>query len=156
MALDGAALMAATTSGALKAYIEGLGLGLTVYRDAAPRRDDPSGRHVPLGGYPLVTIREAIAVTWDQVGDLGDAAADQTVRELAQVDLWQSWRDGTGKAAESYTLPSALARKLRGAKLVPIGTASVYMVGVSSMVRLLEEANNVVHHAITCTVYRQA
>lgn len=147
--------MAATTAGALKAYIEGLGLGLVAYRDAAPSRPDPSGRRIPSAAFPFVTVREAIALALNADGDLSDPAATVSGRELVQVDLWQSWRDAGGKATvESATLPAALAKRLRGARLVPVGTSVVYGITGVSVARLLEEESNVVHHAITCTVHR--
>lgn len=147
--------MAATTSGALKAYIEGLGLGLSVYRDAAPGKDSPEKERLPAVPFPFVTVRESISTVLNMDGDLSDAAATVSARELVQVDLWQRWRDlASLKPLESYTLPGALVKRLRGARLVPVGTAVVYGVAGVSFVRLLEEERNVVHHAITCTVHR--
>lgn len=148
--------MAATTAGALKAYIESLGLGLSSYRDAAPSADDPNGRRIPAVPYPFTTVREGIAITPNRDGDLGDPAAFLTVRELLQVDLWQMWRDAAGKPAESYTLPGVLMQRLRGARLLPVGSSVVYGVTVTSSIRLLEEQSNIVHHAISCVAHRQA
>lgn len=138
--------MAASTSGALKAYVEGLGLGLAVYRDQAPK-------DAPL---PFVTVIEDLTTTLNADGDLGDHGAQQTVRELVQVSLWQTWRDSAGRVAETYGLGPTLAARLRGAQLVPVGSRRTYGVSAVSYQRLLEEEANVVHHAITVTVHREA
>lgn len=136
--------MAATTSGSVKAYVEGLGLGLPVFRDNAP-----AGQ--PL---PFVTVTEAVTLTGNQDGDQGHPAAHLTVREDVQVSLWQTYRDTTGKVAETYGLPDTLMTALRRAQLTPVGTRRVYGVTRVSRVRLLEEDANVVHDAITLTVHR--
>lgn len=137
--------MAATSAGAVKAWVEGLGLGLSVFRDDAPQ---PTA-------LPYVTVMENLTTTYNADGDLG-GSGQQTVRELLQVDLWQTWRDSTGKVAEQYGLANTLAAKLRGAQLVNVGTRRVYGVAGVSMQRLLEEDANVVHHAITITIHREA
>lgn len=139
--------MAATTSGAVKAYVEGLGLGLPVYRDQAPQ-------DAPL---PFVTVTEDVTTTLNRDGDLA-GGGQQTVRELVQVSLWQTWRDSAGRVAETYGLGPSLAARLRGAQLAPIGTPARRVYGVTdvSLQRLLEEDANVVQHAITITIHREA
>lgn len=147
--------MAATSSGALKAYIEAAGLSLSAYRDAAPSKPGQE-RRLPNVPMPYVTIREAVAVTVNRDGDLSDPNAALTVQEVVAVDLWQQWRTPEGKPAEDYTLPGRLLVQLRGARLVPVGASVVYGVTGVSMVRLLEEESNVVHHAYTLTIHRAA
>lgn len=133
--------MSATSAGALKAFLETQGLGLSFYRDGAPE-----GQAKPYG-----TVVEAIAITPDQSGDAG---TNPTGRELAQVDLWQAWRDPTTKAiVESTTLPGAVFRALHGGRLSTAPTR-VYGMVVQSMVRQLERENNVVHTSITVEIRR--
>lgn len=134
--------MAATTSGAIKAYLEAQGLGVAVYRDAAPADT----------ALPHITVREGLIVVPDLDGAY-DTGVSHTVIEDVQVDLWQTWRDGNGRPAEDYALPGALTRALRAAGLTAAPTR-VYGVTVLSAVRLLEDDENVVHHAVTVRVRR--
>lgn len=134
--------MAATTAGALKAFLETQGLGVTVFRDRA--REDQA--------YPYLTVAEGIAVTPEDTFNAYDDD-DGHVVEVAQVDVWQTWRNDDRTVAESYTLADAVALALHGAVL----TASPHFVGavsVSSVTRLLEVEENVVHHAVTVEVRR--
>jgi hypothetical protein len=146
--------VAATIAGALKARIEGLGLGLVAYRDGAPSAPDPAtGLPVPTVPLPYVTIREAIAATPDLDGPYDDGVP-HTIREVVQVDLWQRWRDpNSRKTAEQYGLADALVRGLRGAPL-PDAPTRVYGCAVAGRTRLLEPQENVVHDAITLTIRR--
>jgi hypothetical protein len=139
--------VSATTSGAVKAWLEAQGLGVAVYRDAAP-----NDRPAPL---PYITVSEAVALTPDADGDSGDQTTRHTVTEIAQVDVWQTWRTSQGSVAEDYTLPPSVLRALDGASL-PNAPGRVYGCRVTSMVRLLEPDTNVVHHAVTVTVNREA
>jgi hypothetical protein len=139
-------VIAATTSGALKAYVEGLGLGLQVFRDSAPQ-------NTPL---PYVTVTENLTTTLNRDGDQADQAAQLTARELAQVSLWEQWRGADGKVLEAYGVGPTLARRLRGARLGPIGSRIAYGVTDVSLQRLLEEDANVVQTVITITVHREA
>lgn len=135
--------MAATTANALKSLIEGLGLGLSAYRDEAP---EGTAR-------PYVTVTEAIAVAPDPLED----AQASTVVETATVDLWQTWKDlTTGAVTESYTHAPALYRGIHGKRLNLIGTAITYVVLVSSgPLRLLQPDDNVVHHVLTLDIHRE-
>lgn len=148
--------ISATTAGALKAYVEGLGLGLTCFRDAAPSTLDTDGQRVPSVPYPYVTIREALFMAPNLDGDQSDPAAALTVREDVALDLWQRWRTGLGKVSEDYTLADPLLKALRNARVMPLigAVGHVYGLGRVSVVRLLEPDRNVVHHAYTCTVHR--
>jgi hypothetical protein len=148
--------MSATTAGALKAYIETLGLGVTVFRDRAPK-------DAPL---PLVIIQEGISMVPDRDGDFGDPAAVHGVAEQAQVSLFQAWRKPDGTAGETYTLPGDLVASLQGAQL-PTAPTRVYGVRVIGKVRIPgidapgggavadnADGGNVIHDAITVELRR--
>jgi hypothetical protein len=100
--------MSATTSGAIKAYLEGQGLGIAVYRDLAPQ-----GARLP-----FATVQEAISTTLDSSGDVGDPDRQVTVREDAQVTVWQPFRAPDGTSGESPTLVRDVIHALHGARLV--------------------------------------
>ncbi len=135
--------MSATTAGALKALIEGLGLSLSAYRDEAPAGTAP----------PYVTITEELTLVADPIED----GAANTVVETVQVDLWQLWHNPTtGLVAESYTLAPALRKGMDGVRLNLIGTSLPYVALVRHSMRMLEVDENIVHHAITVEVFRQA
>lgn len=135
--------MAATTAGALKALIESLGLGISAYRDEAPAGTTR----------PYVTIIEEIALVTDPSED----GVGATVVETCQIDLWQDWHNSTtGGVAESYTLAPALRRGIDGARLALIGSALTYQALVRHTLRQVEPVENVVHHAMTVEVFRQA
>lgn len=133
--------MAATTAGALKAFLEGQGLGVSVYRDKAPAGTSR----------PFITVSEDVSTVPDLSGDFGDVDAPVTVRELAQVDVWQAERSGT--AGESYTLVPAVLRALHGADLTA-APKKVYGVRVFDSRRLVEPDNGVVHQAVTVEIRR--
>jgi len=134
--------LATTTSGALKALIESLGLGVAAYGDRAPQQTKR----------PYVVVIEEIALVPDPFED-GHAT---TGVETAQVDLYQDWRDlSSGKLLEDYTLAPRLKRGLHGARTALIGTAIVYVVRLVSSLRLLDEAGNEVHHTLTVEVWRE-
>jgi hypothetical protein len=143
--------MAQTTGGALTAFITSLGLGVAVGRD----------RPTQGAVRPYVTITEEISLVPDPLEDGGPS----TAVEMVQVDLWQDFRDlvpGSvtyGNLKENYTLAPALKRSLHGTRLTSLGSgpsaAIVYMALVRHSTRFVEEADNVVHHAITLDVFRQ-
>lgn len=137
----------------MKVLIESLGLGLAAYRGGPSKKDPPVPR-------PYVTIDEEIALVPDPLED----GATGTGVETLQVNLWQDWRDLTvsateGNLKENYALAPALKRGIHGQRLQSIGTfpnvAVVYMALVRHSIRILEEDNNVVHHALTVEVFRQ-
>lgn len=140
--------MAATTSTALKAYIEGLGLGISGYRD-----------EVPEGAVlPYVRIHEAITVSQRSSGDFGDMNAKKHVREEAQLDLFQQHRDLTTDpdntpVVEDYDLADQLVAKLHGAHLT-VAPTHVFGVRVLNASRFPEPDENVVRHLITVTLDR--
>jgi hypothetical protein len=135
--------MPATTANALKSLVEGLGLGLSAFRDGGSES----------AVLPYVTIMEQIALVPDALED----GAASTVLETAQVDLWQAWRSPavTGDVVEDYTLAPALEKGLHGARLALIGTAVTYAVLVRGAIRTLEREENVVHTALTVEIFRQ-
>lgn len=136
--------MAATTAGAFKAYLEGLGLGVPVFRDEAPEGT----------ALPYVTVREDIANIPDRDGDTGDSTAEHTTAETVQVDVWQLWRNPqTARVVEDYNLPRTVQRAVQNAVLTAAPTHT-YGVVLQSSVRLLERDSNVVHHALTAVVRR--
>lgn len=132
--------MALTTGGALKAYLEGAGLGVPWFRDRPPK-EQPYPFGLVLDEQSLTTSRRA------------DAAA-----ELVQVDLWQRARHPAGhpqagKVAEDPQLVRALQRALRSFPLdaAPTLTFRGYLEG---SVRLPDPDANLVHHALTVRVHR--
>lgn len=133
--------MAATTAGALKAFIEGLGLSISVYRDRAPTNLAP----------PYVTVEEALAVIPDGLED----DAYSTGVETATVHVWMSWKNTTtGALAESQTLVRDIVRGLQGQSL-PAAPTRVYAVLVRHEgPRMVDEEENVVHVPITVELMR--
>lgn len=137
------AQLAASTGGALKAALEGAGLGVPWFRDRAPK-DQP---------YPYGVVREEL--------DLGMVSRADAVAELVQVDLWQyaRWPKGVelpkvaGKVAEDSGLVRRLQAFLRGAQL-PAAPTMTYRAVLQGSVRLTEPDNNLVHHALTVRVHR--
>lgn len=127
----------------MKALIESLGLSLSAYRDEAPAGT----------ARPYVTITEELMM----VGDPSEDGATASVVETAQVDLWQDWHNlTTGAMAESYALAPALRRGIDGARMALIGTSLPYTALVRHSLRMLEPEENIIHHALTVEVYRQA
>lgn len=138
--------MAASTSGALKALIEGAGLGIAAYRDEAPDAT----------ALPYVTIFERIALVPNGIDGRYDRdSGPHTGNETVQVSLWEQWRDPTTRAlSESYTLSDALVRLLDGAAL-PVAPRHVWGVKFLSSRRLPPELDaNLVQTAMTIEVVR--
>jgi hypothetical protein len=136
--------VSASTAGALKAFLEAQSLGIAVYRDQAPENQ----------ALPYVIVNEAVAMTPDALED----GASGTVREEVTVDVWMAWKDvTTGLRTESYTLPSAVARVLQGARLNVIGTAVVYavvVIMVGPRIVTMEDIPATVHVPIQADVMR--
>lgn len=135
--------MAATTAGALKAYIETLGLSLAVYRDKAP--EDATGKYV--------RVHEAVTISPRQSGDFGDPNAGRQVTEEVQLDLFQPIRDANLAVVEDYTLPDTLIRKLHGAHLTA-APKHVYGVRVLNSTRFPDDDENVARQLITVALDR--
>jgi hypothetical protein len=134
--------LAAGTYGAVKAYVEAQGLALVVYKDAAP----------PQAKLPYCTVIEDIANAATARDDGGSAQGGTTyVAELAQLDLWMSWRGKDGKSLENRTLGAALHRKLDGC-LLDLAPTRVYKAYVQNKVRMVERDTNLVHVAFTLAI----
>ena len=147
--------MAATAAGAIKAYVEGLGLGLSVYRDGAPK--DAEGNIA--AAYPHAVVQDGIATTPQAHGDYDDPTGHQATTELVQVDLYQLARrldpatQGRTVVAERYDLPDALAAALTGTGIQQHAPWRVYGTRVQSGQRWPVE-DNVVRHTWTVAIER--
>lgn len=140
--------MAATTAGAIKAYLEGLGFGVPVFRDG-PR---------PGQALPYIVVTEAVSTGLDAAGngDYGDPDATLNIIELATVDLVQQARTktaGTARNAERYGLAEVIAHALNHTTL-PAHPAKVTAVRVQDIDRI-PIADNTVRHAIHIAVHRE-
>lgn len=140
--------MAATTSGAVKAYVESLGLNVPVFRDG-PRPDQAP---------PYCVVTEGInaGLAPNGNGDWGDPNAPVEIIENITVDLVQHARikDGTGtRNAERYGLAETIGHRLNGATL-PAHPAPVTAVRLQDIDRI-PIADNIVRHAIHITVTRR-
>jgi hypothetical protein len=135
-----------TLGGALKAYLEGQGLGIAVYRDFEPTSASP----------PFVTIQEGLAAPAALRGDSTVAA----VAELVQVDLWMTYVNASdGRLAESVTLPDALQLALETA-VFPTSGANAPPKRVDGLTvdrgpRQADRQANLVHISYTATVNRE-
>jgi len=145
--------MAATTSGALKAFLESpsLQLGVPVYRDQAPAGQKK----------PYIVVTELLPATPDEWED----GAIGTVREGVSIDIWMAWKDlpgfaetkfADGTILESYALPMTVAKALSGARLATAPT-TVYGIEVIKIgPRLLSQEENNVHVPIQVDIFRAA
>ncbi len=130
--------MAATTSGALKAKIEGLGLSLAAYRDQAAEA----------ATLPYVVVREAISMTPDPLED-GQLT---TGAEQVQVDLFEQL------GSENYTLAPGIAAGLHGQRLASIGSSPakvVYVCLVRNRTRVVDLQFSQVRHIFDVDVLRE-
>lgn len=147
--------MSATTAGAYKAYLEGLGFGVSVYRDGAPR--DRGGELDT--SWPFAVITEGVGYDAERHGDTDDPDAHNGTIELVQVDLYQKARSmpdasGTTTVLERYDLPSNLDNALRSARgLRPHAPHHVYGVSVQGGQRW-PISENIVRHTWTVRVSR--
>lgn len=136
--------MAASLGGAIKALLEGQALGVPVFRDRAPDNQ-------PL---PYIVVYEGIAIVAEPAFNAYDDPEGH-VTELAQVSLYQKWRDEvTGALAESYTLADAMTLALHRNRLT---TAPFHVAGMrvtEGPVRVLDPDDNSVNHAVTVEVHR--
>jgi hypothetical protein len=139
--------MAATTSGAIKARLEGLQFGVPVFRDG-PREGQAC---------PFIVVTEALGISMDTGnGDFGDPAAELTIVEKASVDLIETARArataGTARATERYGLAEAIAHALHGHAL-PAHPAKVTAVRVVDLDRFPIKDNRV-RTSITVEIHR--
>lgn len=133
--------IAVSSSGALKAKIESLGLSITVYRDRAPET-------TPL---PYAVISEGIATVPDPLED----NVASTGKETVSIDIFQQWKDPvTGALTENRGLPDAIVRGIHGQGL-PAAPTRAYAVLVKTTRRLApEEPENLTHSNITGVIWR--
>jgi hypothetical protein len=135
--------MAASTAGALKAFLEAQGLGISVYRDQAP--EGPT--------FPYVTVHEAISVSPEPAFNSNDDAEGHVIEQV-QVSIWQRSRHpDTLAKTESYTLPDAICLALTGARLTAMPTYGGH-VRVQGRTRLPEDEGTIIHDAVTIEVRR--
>jgi hypothetical protein len=139
--------MAATSEGAIKAYLEALGSGVPFFRDG-PR----TGQAPPYG----LVEQQDITITTNGNGDFGDPAAEVNAVEILTVDLIQTARLKTGptttKNAERYGLAEVLAKALHGCRL-PAAPFPVTAVKVRDIDRF-PITDNRIRHSITVEVHR--
>ncbi|MFD9915630.1 hypothetical protein [[Kitasatospora] papulosa] len=139
--------MAATTSGAIKARLEGLQFGVPVFRDGPREGQAP----------PFVVVTEALSVGMDTAnGDFGDPDAEITIIEKVAVDLIETARTkataGTARAVERYGLAESIAHALHGHAL-PAHPARVTAVRVVDLDRFPIKDNRV-RSSITVEIHR--
>lgn len=141
--------MAATTAGAIKAYLEGLSFGVPVFRDG-PR---------PGQALPYIVVTEAVSTGLDGSGngDYGDPDATLNIIELATVDLVQQARvktaGGATRSVERYGLAEAIAHALNHTTL-PAHPARVTAVRVVDVDRI-PIVDNEVRHSIHIAIHRE-
>ncbi|NUS76709.1 MAG: hypothetical protein HOV70_10980 [Streptomyces sp.] len=139
--------MAATTSGAIKARLEGLQFGVPVFRDGPREGQAP----------PFIVVTEALGISMDTGnGDFGDPNAELAIVEKAAVDLIETARTkhtaGTARAVERYGLAEAIAHALHGHAL-PAHPAKITAVRVTDIDRF-PIADNRVRASITLAIHR--
>lgn len=135
--------MSASSSGALKARLEGAGLGLAWFRDEAP-----AGQAMPYG-----VIHEGISIVPEAMFNAKDDDAGH-VSELVQVDVWQEWRSQSSRGlTETPSLKDSVIRALHGA-LLPTAPKLVFECSVLGSVRMLMRDDNRVKNAITVRIRR--
>ena len=140
--------MSATLSGALKAALEQMGLGIAFYRDEAP-----PGTDLPYG---ILTEMPAVS---EPAGDFGDPdGVPVEVRQQVQVDVWQPWRTAAGAVAEDRLLAGRVVRALRGLRLADVGDGRAYPVVVRTWQPIREgqplSGDNLVRDIVTVEVLR--
>ena len=140
--------MAATTSGAIKARLEGLQFGVPVFRDG-PR---------PGQAPPFIVVTEALGIALDTSGngDFGDPDAEVNIIETAAVDLveYARTKENTlkARAVERYGLAETIARALHGHGL-PAHPAKVTAVKATEIDRY-PIADNRVRASIKVLIHR--
>ncbi|MFD5938276.1 hypothetical protein [Streptomyces griseus] len=139
--------MAATTSGAIKARLEGLQFGVPVFRDGARPKQAP----------PFVVVTEALGIALDTAnGDFGDPDAEVNIIETVAVDLIEYARSKENaekaRAMERYGLAETIARALHGHAL-PAHPAKVAAVRATEIDRF-PIADNRVRASIKVQIHR--
>lgn len=162
--------MAANTRTALQAFIEALGItGLAVFQDFAPegtkRPYVVTNGPIGLTPGPLEDGGTLLAIGGPQAAAARPTGTPQPVKELMQVDVWQTWRNPPAPdpqnvstaqdraLLEDANLPEKIYAALHGARL-PTAPQLVYACKGRGFQRLFERDTNVVHHALTIEVNR--
>ncbi|MFD9764722.1 hypothetical protein ACFW9I_02485 [[Kitasatospora] papulosa] len=139
--------MAATTEGAVKAFLESLGSGVPAFRDG-PRE----GQAPPF----WVIEQQDMQINARSAGDFGDQDAEVNVVEILTVDLIELARVKTGptttRNAQRYGLAEVTARALHGCRL-PAAPGPITAVRFRDIDRY-PIANNRVRSSITVEVHR--
>lgn len=139
--------MAATTEGAIKAFLEGLGSGVPAFRDG-PR----PGQAPPF----WVIEQQDVTVNATAAGDFGDPDAEISVVEILTVDLIEAARAKSGvrtaRNAQRYGLAEVTARALHGCQL-PAAPGPITAVRFRDIDRF-PIADNRVRSSITVEVHR--
>jgi len=130
----------ATVSGAIKYVIESAGLGVTVFRDLAP----------PKAPLPLAVITEGVAWNVLPMGDT-DIEGELTIREQAQVDIYQALRRPDGGRAEVIGLEDKICWLLHRTKL-PSWLIVCY--GVQILTRSAQASDNLRRTIVTVQIDR--
>jgi len=138
--------ISASIAGALKTLIEAAGLSLTVDRDERSKTNTAAN---------WVTISEMISAVPDgTINTPYDPLGPKVLRELAQVDLWQTWKDANKNTIEAPSVARNLVRTLDGARLATAPT-HVWGVTVRSARRMPpEQVANLVHTVVTVEIVR--
>lgn len=120
-----------TVAGALRQLVvtDGIVAG-RIWQDGAP--SNPT--------FPYCTIEDAIAIGRALAGDGGDLMLERTM----QLSLWERLRE------EDHRVKRRLRSAVHGQRIFLPGT-TVVRLRVDSTARLVEEANNIVQHALTIT-----
>lgn len=132
----------ATLTGAIKTVIEGLGLGVQVFRDIAP----------PKAHLPYVVVTERVSYQVLPHGDT-DATDELAIREQCQLDVWQPLRSSTGARVEAYDLADKIVLAMMTTRL-PTWTNHVHGVRVLSATSGLSDSNTLRRDIITAEVDR--
>jgi hypothetical protein len=148
--------VALTTSGALKAFLEAQGLGISVYQDKVPAETKGFADPANTNPVPYLIVLEDFPVVPDAMEDNQIA----TIRETVQIDVWMPLRNlQTGVRLESTTLPYDVARVLAGSRLLvggaPTHPKTVYGVLIGMIgPRLVVPDDNTVKIPITVDIRR--
>jgi len=134
--------MALTLYGAVKAYLEAQGLGISVFRDLPP----------PAKSRPYVVVTGDIAM---RPSVLEDGTAYDVMEEI-QVDLYETWRGQNEQPSESPTLADSITVKLIGTQL-SYGSPQkqVYALLQRARRREVDSVLRVVRHVYQFDVVRQ-
>src|SRR5712691_7195362 len=125
--------MAATLYGAIKAYLEAQGLGISVFRDLPP----------PAKSRPYVVVTSDIAM---RPIPLEDGTVYDVAEEI-QIDLYETGRGQNEQPSESPTLADSITAKLVGTTLA-YGTPQkqVYALLQRARRRLVDSVLRTVRH----------